>query len=152
MRALGISTILLALPFALLAQGTTPTAFVTTVGKDTFCLEQYTRTKNVISGTWTVLHPPGVYVHDYRITLGDDGVPVRYTMKYSTPGRRRRRTSIRSPSTTVGIRRRRGSSITARWTRGGLRCSLPLVFLRRTLRSSPRTCEFTSALTATSLG
>lgn len=86
MRALGISTILSSLPFALIAQGATPTAFVTTVGKDTFCLEQYTRTKNVISGTWTVLHVPGVYVHDYRITLGDDGVPVRYTMKYSTPG------------------------------------------------------------------
>jgi hypothetical protein len=70
----------------LIAQGATQTAFVTTIGKDTFCLEQYTRTKNVISGTWTVLHAPGVYVHDYRITLGDDGVPVRYTMKYSTPG------------------------------------------------------------------
>ena len=86
MRALGISTIMACLPLALIAQGATQTAFVTTVGKDTFCLEQYTRTKNVISGTWTVLHAPGVYVHDYRITLGDDGVPVRYTMKYSTPG------------------------------------------------------------------
>ena len=86
MRALGISTILSSLPFALIAQGATPTAFVTTIGKDTFCLEQYTRTKNVISGTWTVLHVPGVYVHDYRIMLGDDGVPVRYSMKYSTPG------------------------------------------------------------------
>ena len=77
MRALGIATILSSFPLALIAQGATPTAFVTTVGKDTFCLEQYTRTKNVISGTWTVLHVPGVYVHDYRITLNDDGVPVR---------------------------------------------------------------------------
>src|SRR5215831_10174228 len=89
MRALRIASILLAsIPIASVAQTATPgpTAFLTTTGSDTFCLEQYTRTKNVISGTWTVMHPPGVYVHDYRITLGDDGVPVRYTMKYSTPG------------------------------------------------------------------
>jgi len=33
-----------------------------------------------------VLHPPGVFVHDYHITVGDDGVPTRYTMKFSTPG------------------------------------------------------------------
>jgi len=64
----------------------TPTAFRTTVGKDTFCLEQYVRDGNVVTGTWTVLHAPGVFLHDYRIVLGDDGLPVRYTMKYSTPG------------------------------------------------------------------
>lgn len=90
MRALGISSAIvlscLSLPLGLSGQTTTPTAFVTTIGKDTFCLEQYSRSGNVISGTWTVLHPPGVFVHDYRITLGGDGVPVRYTMKYSTPG------------------------------------------------------------------
>jgi hypothetical protein len=73
-------------PAALVAQSATPTSFVTTVGKDTFCLEQYVRTGNVVSGTWVVMHPPGVYVHDYRITLGDDGIPTRYVMKYSTPG------------------------------------------------------------------
>ena len=67
------------------ATAPTPTAFLTTVGKDTFCLEQYSRTGNVISGTWVVMHPPGVYVHDYVITLGNDGLPVRYTMKYSVP-------------------------------------------------------------------
>lgn len=87
MRALRVSAILLAsLPLGLSAQSATPTAFVTTVGKDTFCLEQYSRNGNVISGTWTVFHPPGVFMHDYRITLGNDGVPVRYVMKYSTPG------------------------------------------------------------------
>ena len=86
MRAIAISSIVSSLPFALIAQTATPAAFLTTIGKDTFCLEQYSRTNNVISGTWTVLHPPGVYVHDYKITLGDDGLPVRYTMKYSTPG------------------------------------------------------------------
>jgi hypothetical protein len=74
------------LPVALAAQSATPTAFVTTIGKDTFCLEQYTRTGNLVSGTWVVLHPPGVYVHDYHITLNDAGLPTRYTMKYSTPG------------------------------------------------------------------
>jgi hypothetical protein len=61
------------------------TAFLTTVGKDTFCLEQYSRSGNVISGTWVVMHPPGVFVHKYVITLGDDGLPARYTMKYSIP-------------------------------------------------------------------
>jgi hypothetical protein len=70
----------------LLAQSATPTSFVTTIGKDTFCLEQYSRTGNVVSGTWVVMHPPGVFVHDYRITLDQDGLPTRYTMKYSTPG------------------------------------------------------------------
>lgn len=81
-----IALILLSLPGILAAQAPTPTAFVTTIGKDTFCLEQYVRRDNVISGTWVVLHPPGVYVHDYRISLDTDGLPVRYTMKYSTPG------------------------------------------------------------------
>jgi hypothetical protein len=61
-------------------------AFVTTVGKDTFCLEQYARKGDVVSGTWVVFHPPGVYAHDYHITLGADGTPVRYTMRYATPG------------------------------------------------------------------
>jgi hypothetical protein len=32
------------------------------------------------------MHPPGVFVHDYQITLDKDGLPARYTMKYSTPG------------------------------------------------------------------
>ena len=61
-------------------------AFVTTVGKDTFALEQYTRSGNVISGTWVVFHPPGVFAHDYHVTLSPDGAALRYTMKYSTPG------------------------------------------------------------------
>ena len=61
-------------------------AFVTTIGKDTFALEQYARDGNVISGTWVVFHPPGVFAHDYHITLSPNGDPVRYTMKYSTPG------------------------------------------------------------------
>jgi hypothetical protein len=70
-----------------LAQGqVSHAAFVTTVGKDTFCLEQYTRNGDVVSGTWVVFHPPGVFVHDYHVTLGPGGVPLRYTMKYSTPG------------------------------------------------------------------
>ncbi|HET7372633.1 MAG TPA: DUF3471 domain-containing protein [Gemmatimonadaceae bacterium] len=84
---LGLISILVSSPLlGLLAQATSPTAFVTTTGKDTFCLEQFVRRGNVVSGTWVVLHPPGVYVHDYRITLADDGLPVAYTMRYSTPG------------------------------------------------------------------
>ena len=87
MRTLRLATLVLSwLPLALAAQTATSTAFLTTIGKDTFCLEQYSRAGNVISGTWTVLHPPGVFVHDYRITLDDNGLPVRYTMKYITPG------------------------------------------------------------------
>jgi hypothetical protein len=86
MRSLSLTLILLSLPPVLPAQATPPTAFVMTAGKDTFGLEQYVRRGNVISGTWVVLHPPGVYVHDYRIWLDDTGLPVRYTMKYSTPG------------------------------------------------------------------
>jgi len=87
MRSLRAAPLLLSLfPVALLAQSATPTSFVTTIGKDTFCLEQYSQTGNVISGTWVVMHPPGVYVHDYRITLDQNGLPARYTMKYSTPG------------------------------------------------------------------
>jgi len=89
MRASRLASLLLwFFPLATVAQTTPPTAtaFLTTIGKDTFCLEQYSRAGNVISGTWVVLHPPGVFVHDYRIILGNDGVPVQYTMKYSTPG------------------------------------------------------------------
>jgi hypothetical protein len=87
MRSLRLlSLALLSLPRAVPGQAPAPTAFVTTIGKDTFCLEQYVRRGNVIDGTWVVLHPPGVYVHDYRITLDHDGQPTRYTMKYSTPG------------------------------------------------------------------
>lgn len=87
MRSLSvISLILLSLPRVLPAQATTTTAFLTTAGKDTFGLEQYVRRDNVVSGTWVVLHPPGVYVHDYRISLDDTGLPLRYAMKYSTPG------------------------------------------------------------------
>jgi hypothetical protein len=89
MRAFRIASLLLSsFPLAVVAQ-TAPsiaTAFLTTIGKDTLCFEQYSRAGNVISGTWVVLHPPGVFVHDYRITLGNDGLPVHYTMKYSTPG------------------------------------------------------------------
>ena len=69
----------------LLSQST-PTTFVTTVGKDTFCFEQFARKGNVVSGTWVVMHPPGVFVHDYTIALSADGLPTHYTMKYTTPG------------------------------------------------------------------
>ena len=79
------SLLLVLIPAGVFAQSAS-TSFVTTIGKDTFCLEQYSRTGNVVSGSWVVMHPPGVYVHDYRITLDKDGFPTRYTMAYSTPG------------------------------------------------------------------
>lgn len=60
-------------------------ALLSTVGPDTFSFERYERRGNVVTGSWVVLHPPGVYVHDYRITLSPDGLPVHYTMKYSEP-------------------------------------------------------------------
>jgi hypothetical protein len=69
----------------LLSQST-PTTFLTTTGKDTFCFEQYSRKGNVVSGTWVVMHSPGVFVHDYTIALSSDGLPTHYTMKYTTPG------------------------------------------------------------------
>jgi hypothetical protein len=60
-------------------------AFVTTVGKDTLSFERYGRTGNVVTGSWVVLHAPGVYVHDYRMTLDTGGLPVHYAMKYCVP-------------------------------------------------------------------
>src|SRR5262252_5600470 len=64
----------------------TETAFLTMAGRDTFCLEQYRRVGNIVSGTLMVRHPPRVFVHDYSIALGGDGLPTRYVMRYSTPG------------------------------------------------------------------
>ena len=87
MRSLRATALLLSIfPVAVRAQSATPTSFVTTIGKDTFCLEQYSRVGNIVSGTWVVMHPPGVFVHDYRITLDTNGLPARYTMNYRTPG------------------------------------------------------------------
>lgn len=60
-------------------------ALVTTIGKDTLCFERYARHGNVITGSWVVMHPPGVYVHDYSITVGPDGLPVHYSMKFRVP-------------------------------------------------------------------
>lgn len=86
MKSLSGAALALLLGAALLQGQAVTTAFVTTTGKDTFCLEQFTRSGADISGSWVVSHPPGVFTHDYHITLGADGVPVRYTMKYATPG------------------------------------------------------------------
>jgi len=35
-------------------------AVLTTVGTDTFAFERYARQGNVVTGSWVVLHPPGV--------------------------------------------------------------------------------------------
>jgi hypothetical protein len=61
------------------------TSLLAMAGADTFSFERYERHGNVVTGSWVVLHPPGVYVHEYRITLGNDGLPMHYTMKYGEP-------------------------------------------------------------------
>lgn len=86
MRSLRLAAFAVLCSAPRLLSQSTPTTFLTTVGKDTFCFEQYTRKGNVVSGTWVVMHPPGVFVHDYTIALSNDGLPTHYTMKYSTPG------------------------------------------------------------------
>ena len=86
MRSLRFATIALLCFAPRLLSQSTPTTFLTTAGKDTFCFEQYSRKGNIVSGTWVVMHPPGVYVHDYTIALSNDGLPTHYTMKYTTPG------------------------------------------------------------------
>lgn len=60
-------------------------ALITLAGTDTFCFERYARQGNVITGSWVVMHPTGVYVHEYRIDVGPDGLPVRYRMIYKEP-------------------------------------------------------------------
>lgn len=60
-------------------------AVLTTIGNDTLCFERYTRHGNIITGSWVVMHPPGVYIHDYRIVVDRDGLPVHYSMVYREP-------------------------------------------------------------------
>src|SRR5215470_15307571 len=86
MRSLRLAALAVFCAASRLVSQSTPTTFLTTVGKDTFCFEQYSRKGNTVSGTWVVMHPPGVFVHDYTIALSNDGLPTHYTMKYSTPG------------------------------------------------------------------
>ena len=86
MRSLRLAAFVVLCAASPLVAQSTPTTFLTTVGKDTFCFEQYSRKGNVVSGTWVVMHSPGVFVHDYTIALSADGIPTHYTMKYSTPG------------------------------------------------------------------
>ncbi len=85
MRSLRLAALVVVCSAQRLLSQSTPTTFLTTVGKDTFCFEQYSRKGNVVSGTWVVMHSPGVFVHDYTIALSNDGIPTHYTMKYSTP-------------------------------------------------------------------
>ncbi|HVE32077.1 MAG TPA: DUF3471 domain-containing protein [Gemmatimonadaceae bacterium] len=86
MRLLRLAAFVLLCSATHLSSQSAPTTFLTTAGKDTFCFEQYSRKGNVVSGTWVVMHSPGVFVHDYTITLSNDGLPTHYTMKYTTPG------------------------------------------------------------------
>ena len=86
MRSLRLAAVAVLCSAPALLSQSTPTTFLTTVGKDTFCFEQYSRKGSVIAGTWVVMHSPGVFVHDYTIALSSDGLPTHYTMKYTTPG------------------------------------------------------------------
>lgn len=67
----------------LAAQSADTTSFVTTDGKDTVSIEQYTRTGNTITGAW-IQHQGGVFVHDYALVLGNDGWPAHYVMTLYT--------------------------------------------------------------------
>jgi hypothetical protein len=78
-------------------QAATSVAFVTLRGSDTISAEQYTRRGNVITGSWIVLQPE-VFVHEYVLRLGSNGLPTRYAMRV---GRRRTVAGIPSDSVTV---------------------------------------------------
>ena len=84
------------------AQAPNATAsFVTTQGKDTISIEQYTRAGNTLTGV-LVAHLRGTQVHDYVLTLGADGMPARYEMTYSIPGVTPAPGAFRSVSITYG--------------------------------------------------
>jgi hypothetical protein len=68
----------------LAAQPSSTASFVTTQGKDTVSIEQYTRTGNTITGSW-IQHQGGVFVHDYALVLRTDGWPEHYIMTLYTP-------------------------------------------------------------------
>src|SRR4029077_8938855 len=67
------------------AQSRDTTFFVTTVGKDTVAVEQYTRIGNAIAGAW-IQNQRGALVHDYALVLRDDGSPAQYVMTLYMPG------------------------------------------------------------------
>lgn len=69
----------------LAAQAPQSAYFVTVQDKDTVSLESYTRFGNIITGTWVAIHN-GVFTHRYLITLGANGMPVRYVMDYTIEG------------------------------------------------------------------
>ena len=66
------------------AQSSDTTSFVTTVGKDTVAVEQYTRIGNTITGTW-IQSLGGAIVHDYALVLRNDGWPAHYMMTLYMP-------------------------------------------------------------------
>jgi Domain of unknown function (DUF3471) len=66
------------------AQSRDTTFFVTTVGKDTVAIEQYTRIGNAIAGAW-IQNQGGALVHDYALVLRDDGWPSQYVMTLYLP-------------------------------------------------------------------
>jgi hypothetical protein len=66
------------------AQQSNVTAFLTVRGKDTIGVEQYERVGNTVTGT-VVSHQGGIVVHDFVLTLGADGLPVRFEMSLSFP-------------------------------------------------------------------
>ena len=66
------------------AQSRDTTWFVTTVGKDTVAVEQYSRIGNTIAGVW-IQNQGGALVHDYALVLRDDGWPAQYVMTLYLP-------------------------------------------------------------------
>ena len=66
----------------LVAQQPNVTTFITVRGKDTIAVEQYERVGNTVTGV-QVSHQASTVVHDFVLTLGADGMPVRFEMSLS---------------------------------------------------------------------
>ena len=60
---------------ALRAQGSTTGSFVTTLGRDTLAIEQYTRDAKSLEGDY-VVRPGGTIVNHYIVHFGADGTPL----------------------------------------------------------------------------
>jgi len=71
--------------FAPCARADAAASFVTTQAGDTLAIEQYVRQGNTVTGDW-VSNQGSTQLHHYTLTLGPDGLPTHYDMRYSVPG------------------------------------------------------------------
>lgn len=109
-----LAATLLLLAARLAAQASDTTSFVTTLGKDTVAIEQYSRTGNTITGQW-IQHQGGVIVHDYALVLRNDGWPAHYVMTLYMPPRHAYLMSVTyGPDSTTRIVVRDSNAVTDR--------------------------------------